>query len=207
MLLNENSHLYHLHEMQYAAIAPLNLLARMSNALHKHPFHPMAYTKVGRHVAAASEVLARVTHRYGKPEFGIIHTHCGGKQITVYEEIVAEKPFCRLLHFKKETKQKQPRLLIVEDDRGLAALLADLFSAEGYAVDVAHGCVAQDRGAGRERARRARRQAATFSGQRGRLAAAARQGLSRPTRNARRTPARTCPGEAFQLRAIGDDMP
>lgn len=31
-----------------------------------------------------------------------------------------------------------PTLLIVEDDRGLAALLADLFRAEGYAVDIAH---------------------------------------------------------------------
>ncbi|HNM86210.1 MAG: response regulator transcription factor [Mycobacterium sp.] len=31
-----------------------------------------------------------------------------------------------------------PTLLIVEDDRDLAALLAELFSAEGYAVDVAH---------------------------------------------------------------------
>jgi DNA-binding response OmpR family regulator len=32
----------------------------------------------------------------------------------------------------------EPRLLVVEDDRRLAALLADLFAGEGYRVDVAH---------------------------------------------------------------------
>ena len=32
----------------------------------------------------------------------------------------------------------QPRLLVVEDDRRLAALLVDLFAGEGYRVDVAH---------------------------------------------------------------------
>src|SRR5689334_648423 len=104
----ENSPLYHLHEMQYAAIMPLNLLAGASKALHRHPFSPLSYTGYGRSIAAAAEVLERVTHRYGKPDFGIDQTLVDGKLVTVYQETVAEKPFCDLIHFKKYGDIEQP---------------------------------------------------------------------------------------------------
>lgn len=121
--MRENSHLYHLHEMQYAAIAPLNILASASRALHQHPLSPFSYTGIGRHIAAASEVLQRVTHRYGKPEFGIIHTTMNNKHVTIYEEIEMEKPFCKLIHFKKYGKVEQPKLLIVAPMSGHHATL------------------------------------------------------------------------------------
>jgi len=121
--MRENSHLYHLHEMQYAAIAPLNMLATAGKMLSRNPFSPLSYTGVGRHMAAASEVLERVTHRYGKPDFGILHTIMDGKHVTVYEETVMEKPFCNLIHFQKYGKIKQPKLLIVAPMSGHHATL------------------------------------------------------------------------------------
>lgn len=119
----ENSHLYHLHEMHYAAITPLNLLAHATKALHRSPFSPLAYTGFGRSMAAASEVLARVTHRYGKPQFGIKHTKVDGKTVNIVEEVVDERPFCRLLHFRKESTKAQPKLLLVAPMSGHHATL------------------------------------------------------------------------------------
>jgi len=119
----ENSHLYHLHEMHYAAIGPLNMLASASKALHRSPFSPLSYTGFGRHMAAAAELVERVTHRYGKPDFGIHHTKVNGKQIDITEEVIAKKPFCRLLHFKKHGQKQQPKMLIVAPMSGHHATL------------------------------------------------------------------------------------
>src|ERR1700742_1652916 len=93
--------LYHLHEMHYAAIGPLRAFAGAAKHLHSNPFSPLAYTGFGRHVAAAAEVIERITTRYGKPEFGIKHTKVDGKSMAIEEEAVEESPFCRLLHFRK----------------------------------------------------------------------------------------------------------
>lgn len=123
MNMRENSHLYNLHEMHYAAITPINLLANASKALHRHPLSPLSYTGFGRHVAAASEVLERVTHRYGKPEFGIKHTTVDKKRVAVQEEVVSSDPFCRLLHFKKPGGSEQPKMLIVAPMSGHHATL------------------------------------------------------------------------------------
>jgi len=123
MIHQENSHLYNLHEIQYAAMAPFKMFARMSKALHQSPMSPLTYTKYGRNIAAAAEVFERVTHRYAKPEFGLTETLVNGKTVAIHEEVVLEKPFCRLLHFKKEGKIKQPRMLIVAPMSGHHATL------------------------------------------------------------------------------------
>lgn len=109
--------------MNYAAIMPLNMWAQASKAIHSSPFSLLSYTKYGRSMAAAAELLERVTHRYGKPDFGITHTTVDGKQTTIYEEVVAQKPFCDLLHFKKWGDPKQPKLLIVAPMSGHHATL------------------------------------------------------------------------------------
>lgn len=115
--------LYHLHEMHYAAITPINIMASASAMLHSHPFSPLSYTSYGKHVAAASEVLERMTHRYAKPEFGIAHTKVKGDDVHVMEEVVMEKPFCRLLHFRKSSNIVQPKLLLVAPMSGHHATL------------------------------------------------------------------------------------
>ncbi|MDE3059636.1 MAG: polyhydroxyalkanoate depolymerase [Pseudomonadota bacterium] len=124
--MRENSHLYHLHEMHYAAMAPLNMLAHAGKALHRHPLSPLTYTGIGRSMAAAAEVLERVTHRYGKPLFGIGQTNIEGKTVRIHEETVNEKPFCRLIHFRKNSndiKEAQPKLLLVAPMSGHHATL------------------------------------------------------------------------------------
>lgn len=123
MHLRENSPLYSLHEMQYAALSPLNFLAGASKTFCRHPFSPLSYTDYGRHLAAAAEVFERVTHRYGKPAFGITHTHVDGKRVEISEEVLENRPFCKLLHFKKSSRKEQPKLLIVAPMSGHHATL------------------------------------------------------------------------------------
>lgn len=121
--IRENSPLYSLHEMHYAAITPINFLASASKAFHRHPLSPLSYTGYGRHMAAAAEVLERVTQRYGKPTFGLGHTKVDGKSVEIIEEIVDEKPFCRLIHFSKDINKQQPKMLIVAPMSGHHATL------------------------------------------------------------------------------------
>jgi poly(3-hydroxybutyrate) depolymerase len=126
--MKEQSHLYHLHELHHAAVAPLNMLANVAMTFLRHPFNPMSYTGYSKHAAAAAEMIERVTHRYAKPEFGIVRTKVAGKDVKIIEEVIVEKPFCRLLHFKKDFSKKnadkpQPKLLLVAPMSGHHATL------------------------------------------------------------------------------------
>lgn len=119
----ENSHLYHMKEMHRAGMAPLRMMANATKHLFSNPLHPMSYTGLGRHMAAAGELLERITQSYPKPEFGITHTEIAGKRCDVWEEVVVEKSFCKLLHFKRDTKRKDSKLLLVAPMSGHHATL------------------------------------------------------------------------------------
>ncbi|MBV8938916.1 MAG: polyhydroxyalkanoate depolymerase [Alphaproteobacteria bacterium] len=121
--MRENSHLYHLHEFHYAAMAPFRALATAAKHWHSSPLSPLSYTGFGRRVAAASEVVERITRRYPKPSFGIAQTTVDGKPVNILEEVVETSPFCRLLHFRKEADMHQPKLLIVAPMSGHYATL------------------------------------------------------------------------------------
>lgn len=123
MNMRENSHLYNLHELQYASIAPLRAMANATKHLTRSPFLPIAYTEFGRNIAAVCEVMERITTRYAKPEFGLTHTTVNGKNVQVQEEVLEVKPFCRLIHFEKDTNVHQPKLLIVAPMSGHHATL------------------------------------------------------------------------------------
>src|SRR5437773_1341358 len=93
----------------------------------RNPFNPLSYTNIGRNAAAAAELLERTTRRYRKPSFGLTRTMVKGQKVTVAEETVWRKPFCDLVHFKKQflggTPQNEPRLLIVAPLSGHFATL------------------------------------------------------------------------------------
>ncbi len=110
--------LYHLYELQHATISPLRMAADASKKWLRNPANPMSYTHQGRAAAAACDVFTHITHRYGKPEFGLDSTIIDGETVPITEEIVHSEAFCDLLHFKRETdhlktQPDDPRLLIV----------------------------------------------------------------------------------------------
>ena len=98
----ENSHLYSLHEMQTASLTPLRMMANATKHWFTNPLSPLSYTEYGRHMAAAGELVERLTMQYPKPSFDINCVTIDGKPCNVWLEHVTEKPFCNLLHFVRD---------------------------------------------------------------------------------------------------------
>ncbi|MEJ2124351.1 MAG: polyhydroxyalkanoate depolymerase [Alphaproteobacteria bacterium] len=119
--------LYHLFEFAHAALSPTRAVAGGTQFIFRNPFNPLAHTSMGRSTAAAAELLERSTRRYKKPEFRIGTTKVDGQKIAVEESIVWQKPFCRLIHFRKSLPQKaiakETRILIVAPLSGHYATL------------------------------------------------------------------------------------
>jgi len=104
--------LYQLYDWQRAALEPWRLLARAGNELYGHPDSPLSYLPGSRNVAAAFDLMTRLTQRYERPEFGIASVRVGDRDFAVREVYELEKPFCRLLHFAKAGAPAQPRVIV-----------------------------------------------------------------------------------------------
>ncbi|QQS02250.1 MAG: polyhydroxyalkanoate depolymerase [Austwickia sp.] len=75
-------------------------------------------------VAAANVTLMeKLARDYEKPEFGLNFTTIDGHKVEVVEEVVVAKPFCNLIHFKRDTERNDPIVLIVAAQSGHYATL------------------------------------------------------------------------------------
>lgn len=115
--------LYHLYELQHALMTPVRIQAELTRTVFQSPFNPLSYTQFGRTIGASAEMLERVTRRFGRPEFGLHETEIAGKIVAVEEEIIVRKPFCSLLHFKRDTNRNDPKVLIAAPMSGHFATL------------------------------------------------------------------------------------
>ena len=104
-------------------LTPARLGAEVTRMLYQHPWNPLSYTQMGRTLAANAELFERVTRRFGEPVFGLPETKIDGRKVAVVEEILHKKPFCSLLHFKRLTRRKDPKVLIVAPMSGHFATL------------------------------------------------------------------------------------
>ena len=93
--------LYQLYDWQRAALEPWRLMAQAGNEIYGHPDSPLSYLPGSRNVAAAFDLMTRLTQRYERPAFGIRSVRSDGVDYAVSEVYDVEKPFCRLLHFRK----------------------------------------------------------------------------------------------------------
>lgn len=125
--------LYDLHELQRAFLNPLARFTDSSSLLFSHPYSPLAYTPVSRHIAATYELVHRLGKDYEKPEWHLNHTEIDGVQVPVQPQVVLQKPFCNLLRFVRETppdRPADPRVLLVAPLSGHhATLLRDTVRA------------------------------------------------------------------------------
>ena len=124
--------LYSLFEAQHLALAPLRYAAELSLGWYGNPFSPFAYGPYSRRLAAGSDLFLRVTQRYEKPAWRIDEVVIDGRDVPV--EIVADldKPFCRLIHFKRHLSapRNDPKVLLVAPLSGHhATLLRDTVRA------------------------------------------------------------------------------
>ncbi|MGD9830917.1 MAG: polyhydroxyalkanoate depolymerase, partial [Hyphomicrobiaceae bacterium] len=119
--------LYHWYELSHAAFRPARAAADSCRLFFNNPFNPFRHTAVGRGAVAACEVFERTTRRYGKPSFLIHDTVVDGETVEVTEEIVWDREFCRLVHFRRElpagVERNDPRVIIVAPMSGHFATL------------------------------------------------------------------------------------
>ena len=119
--------LYQWYELSRAAMRPARIMAGSGRLIFSNPFNPLAYTMSGWHAAAACEVFERTTRRYTRPNFRLVATNVDGVTVTVSEEIVWQRPFCRLIHFQRDIEPNRaaqdPRILLVSPMSGHFATL------------------------------------------------------------------------------------
>lgn len=117
--------LYQAVEAQYASLTPARMAARLMHQWLTHPWLPQSYTTSGRAAAAWFELFDRAAHNRRKPAFGIEPIEIDGHPTRIEPVVVAEQPFCHLLHFARDLKRAHddPRVLIVAPMSGHHATL------------------------------------------------------------------------------------
>ncbi|MDM7946922.1 MAG: polyhydroxyalkanoate depolymerase [Oceanibaculum nanhaiense] len=116
--------LYHLYEMQQAALAPVRIMTDATQALMRNPWMPLSYTHWGHSLAAGAEVLEGVIKQRNKPDWRLDTTQIDGKTVPVTREVALSLPFCDLLHFKRDAKGlNDPQVLVVAPMSGHYATL------------------------------------------------------------------------------------
>ncbi|MGH6649285.1 polyhydroxyalkanoate depolymerase [Aquabacterium sp.] len=113
--------LYQIYETNRAWISPFSEFASAASKLYSNPLSPFAQLPQAQRVSAGFDLVHRLTKEYEKPEFGINKVTVDGTDVVIQEQAVIEKPFCRLLRFKRftdnakllGTMREQPSVLIV----------------------------------------------------------------------------------------------
>jgi poly(3-hydroxybutyrate) depolymerase len=113
--------LYEWYEAQRALMSPFSEFASASSKLYNHPLSLFAHTPMAHRVSAGLELMHRLAKDYEKPEFNIRSVRIDGNEVAVHEQVAAEKPFCRLVRFKRFTDdlptlqriKAQPTVLVV----------------------------------------------------------------------------------------------
>ncbi|HVZ31126.1 MAG TPA: polyhydroxyalkanoate depolymerase, partial [Polyangiaceae bacterium] len=83
-------------------LGPVSALSFLGTCAFSPP-SPLANLPGGPLFAAGYELLYRVTKDYPKPAFDIDRVTAAGTEVSVVEQLVMQKPFCRLLHFKRSS--------------------------------------------------------------------------------------------------------
>ncbi|HET8900169.1 MAG TPA: polyhydroxyalkanoate depolymerase [Rhodanobacteraceae bacterium] len=93
--------LYAMHEAQRAMLRPWTYGAESVAQMFSEPDSWLSSWPGAARIAAAAELTWRLGKDYEKPAFGIHSVDAHGQQAAVLERVVIDKPFCRLLHFKR----------------------------------------------------------------------------------------------------------
>jgi poly(3-hydroxybutyrate) depolymerase len=123
--------LYSVYELNRLAITPWRAAANATRQMLRSPLNPMGETIAGRTMAAAADLFESVTRRYGKPEWMIDEVTINNAPVPLAEEIVWSRPWCDLLHFKRDPdalvaargEGQDPKILFVAPMSGHYATL------------------------------------------------------------------------------------
>jgi poly(3-hydroxybutyrate) depolymerase len=123
--------LYALHEAQRALMTPVTYWSEAMAQMFSEPGSWLARMPGAERVAAGSELLYRIGKDYEKPEFGIHTVTAHGREMPVMQRTEIDKPFCRLLRFRRFSDaadsvtrtQEDPAVLVVAPLSGHHATL------------------------------------------------------------------------------------
>jgi poly(3-hydroxybutyrate) depolymerase len=115
------SMIYQLYEANRALLNPLAEFSSASSKLYSHPLSPFTHTPLAPRVSAGLNLMHRLSKAYEKPEFNIHTVNVEGVDVAVQQQVTIDKPFCRLLRFKRFTDnlpmlkrmKEQPTVLVV----------------------------------------------------------------------------------------------
>jgi poly(3-hydroxybutyrate) depolymerase len=93
--------LYQLHEFQRSILNPLTAWAQATAKTFANPLSPLSLVPGATRLAAGYELLYRLGKEYEKPAFDIKSVRSNGRDIPIVEQTVVEKPFCKLVRFKR----------------------------------------------------------------------------------------------------------
>ena len=116
--------LYSAYELQRSLLGSASNWASIGAQLLSNPALPLGYLGMGPMMASALEVFAHVYEDRGKPTFDLEPVTIEGEECPIAEEVVLQKPFCALRHFKREgLPEDAPKMLIVAPVSGHFATL------------------------------------------------------------------------------------
>ncbi|GGY46588.1 polyhydroxyalkanoate depolymerase [Parvularcula lutaonensis] len=123
--------IYSAYEAAHQLMAPVRQMARATASLVDNPANIARDSWPSRAFIAGHNVFEMATRRYGKPDWRLPTTEIEGVEVPVTVETVLEKPFGRLLRFRRDPNvlatiksfEPQPRVLIVAPMSGHHATL------------------------------------------------------------------------------------
>lgn len=93
--------LYQMQENLRSWMAPLTYWSEAVARMYTAPGSWLANVPGAQRIAAGYELIYRIGKDYEKPQFNIHEIEVEGLAIPVVERVALEKPFCRLLRFKR----------------------------------------------------------------------------------------------------------
>jgi poly(3-hydroxybutyrate) depolymerase len=116
--------LYELNAQYMKMVRPWHEMANISRQIFSSPLNPFADHFYFRTASASLELFERLTADYEEPEWGLDSTVINKKKVNIKQQVVYQKPYCNLLHFKRERKKAgQPKVLLLAPLSGHFATL------------------------------------------------------------------------------------
>jgi polyhydroxyalkanoate depolymerase, intracellular len=116
--------IYDWFESQRAMLSPLAEFAEAASKFYTNPLWPLSQTPGAQRLSASYELMHRLLKSYEKPAFGIATVPMDGHDVAIQEQVALDKPFCRLLRFKRFTDD--PKVLARLKDAPTVLIVAPL---------------------------------------------------------------------------------
>ena len=115
--------IYQMYQAQADMLEPLRMMARTSSGLIRTISPNPPYGIALRHINAALELFGHSGTTHQRPAYAIDKIMIGNSLVSIEDEVVFSTPFASLLHFKKDSDRKQPKVLLVAPMSGHFATL------------------------------------------------------------------------------------